>query len=127
MRNQNTLSKRDRSLKRLALLDAQSSVCCGSNALNRQVAREAASDRCYQQAAKSLRRIAETLDRNLSDDQLAKFAEVNRASHGLLSDLIAAQPRVAFALPRYRTAAEFFAPLERTVDDILSRARRAMN
>ena len=46
----------------------------------------------------------------------------------MLSDLIAAHVlAVAFALPRYRTAAEFFAPLERTVDDILSRARRAMN
>jgi hypothetical protein len=93
-----------------------------------RIAREAASDRRYQQAAKSLRRIAKTLDRNISDDQLAKFATVNRASHGLLSDLIAAHVlAVAFALPRYRTAAEFFAPLERTVDDILSRARRAMN
>jgi hypothetical protein len=50
------------------------------NALNREIAREAASDRRYQQAAKSLRRIAKTLDRNISDDQLAKFAAVNRAS-----------------------------------------------
>jgi len=70
------------------------------NALNREIAREAASDRRYQQAAKSLRRIAKTLDRNISDDQLAKFAGVNRASHGLLSDLIAARVlAVAFALP----------------------------
>jgi hypothetical protein len=68
------------------------------NALNREIAREAASDRRYQQAAKSLRRIAKTLDRNISDDQLAKFAAVNRASHGLLSDLIAAHVlAVAFA------------------------------
>jgi hypothetical protein len=75
-----------------------------------------------------LRRIAKTLDGNVSDDQLAKFAAVNRTSHGLLSDLIAAHVlAVAFALPRYRTAAEFFAPLERTADDILSLARRAMN
>jgi len=71
-----------------------------------------------------LRRIAKALDRNISDDQLAKFAAVNRASHGLFAAHVLT---VAFALPRYRTDAEFFAPLERTVDDILSRARRAMN
>jgi hypothetical protein len=37
------------------------------NALNREIAREAASDRRYQQAVKSLRRIAKTLDRNISE------------------------------------------------------------
>jgi protein gp37 len=42
VRNQNTLSKRDRSLKRLPLLDAQSSVCCGSM---RSIARSRAKPR----------------------------------------------------------------------------------
>jgi len=78
-------------------------------------------------AAANIRLIAGTLDQ-VSDASILKLASVNDTSEGLLSQLIAARlEQIGFALPLVMGAAEFFAPIEAKVDEILRGARPHMH
>ena len=64
----------------------------------------------------------------VSDDVLLKLVTVNQLSEGLLSTLIATRlSEVGFALPHYKDAPSFFAPIEATVDAILRGARHHLH
>jgi hypothetical protein len=85
---------------------------------------EAEHDHRYHHAAVSLQKIAATMG-EVDDAMLLKLAKVNQTSDGLLSVLLGEHLKeIAFALPCYENAAEFFAPVVEQVDAILRKARQ---
>ena len=65
-------------------------------------------DQRYNAAARSIKKIAKTMDM-IDDGTLTKLSSVNQSSDGLLSQLITAHLReVGFALPAYENAVGFF-------------------
>jgi len=93
----------------------------------RELEGQAQGDARFIVAAANIRLIAGTLDQ-VSDASILKLASVNDTSEGLLSQLIAARlEQIGFALPLVMGAAEFFAPIEAKVDEILRGARPHMH
>lgn len=87
---------------------------------------EAEHDHRYHKAAVSLQKIAATMG-EVDDAMLLKLAKVNQTSDGLLSVLLGEHLKeIAFALPCYENAAEFFARVVEQVDAILRKARQHM-
>ena len=88
---------------------------------------EAEHDHRYHNAAITLQKIAATMG-EVDDAMLLKLANVNQTSDGLLSVLLGEHLKeIAFALPCYEHASEFFAPVVERVDAILRTARQCLN
>ena len=88
---------------------------------------EAEHDHRYHHAAVSLQKIAATMG-EVDDAMLLKLAKVNQTSDGLLSALLGEHlNEIAFALPCYEHALQFFAPVIERVDEILRGARATVN
>jgi hypothetical protein len=87
---------------------------------------EAEHDHRYHNAAVSLQKIAATMG-EVDDAMLLKLANVNQTSDGLSVLLGEHLKEIAFALPCYENASEFFAPVVERVDAILRTARQCLN
>jgi hypothetical protein len=84
-------------------------------------------DQRYNAAARSIKKIAKTMDM-IDDGTLAKLSSVNQSSDGLASQLITAHlTEVGFALPAYENALGFFQPISDEADRILRNAPAKMN
>ena len=85
---------------------------------------EAEHDHRYHHAAVSLQKMAATMG-EVDDAMLLKLAKVNQTSDGLLSVLLGEHLKeIAFALPCYENASDFFAPVVERVERILCKARQ---
>lgn len=113
-----------------ALAEVERNGLCASfmlMATARETALEAETDARYIAAADAIRLIAATLDQ-VGDEVLLRLSSVNINSEGWLSQLIGARlSQVGFALPLYRDAPSFFAPISDKVDAILRNARLHMH
>ena len=88
---------------------------------------EAEHDHRYHNAAVSLQKIAATIS-EVDDAMLLKLAKVNQTSDGLLSVLLGEHlNEIAFALPCYEQALQFFASVIERVDEILRGACASAN
>ena len=84
---------------------------------------EAEHDHRYHNAAVSLQKIAATMG-EVDDAMLLKLANVNQTSDGLSVLLGEHLKEIAFALPCYENASDFFAPVVERVERILCKARQ---
>jgi hypothetical protein len=96
-------------------------------AASRLVEAEASGDERLMVSAGAIGQIVATMDA-VDDATLLKLASVDATCNGMLSQLIEARlQQVGFVLPLYESAADFFEPITRQVDEILSRARKVMH
>ena len=94
---------------------------------NRDTLHASVLKRRYHHAAVSMQKIAATMG-EVDDAMLLKLAKVNQTSDGLLSVLLGEHlNEIAFALPCYEHALQFFAPVIERVDEILRDARANVN